>query len=175
MTKVNRVYISLFFALFLGVQACGIYSFTGASIPSGASTFQVNFFENQAGSRPGSTVEPGLDRDFTLALQDIILGQTNLNLVNSGGDLVYEGEITQYSITPMTSTANLTAAQNRLTMSVNLRYSNINNEEDDFETSFSFFYDFPAEKQLYDIQGPAHDEIFERITQDIFNETLAKW
>ena len=120
----NRIFINLFLILILGLDACGIYSFTGASIPSGASTFQVNFFENQAGSRPGSTVDPGLDRDFTLALQDIILGQTNLNLVNSGGDLVYEGEITQYSITPMTSTANLTAAQNRLTMNVNLRYFN---------------------------------------------------
>ena len=94
----NRIFINLFLILLLGLEDCGIYSFTGASIPSGASTFQVNFFENQAGSRPGSTVEPGLDRDFTLALQDIILGQTNLNLVNSGGDLVYEGEITQYSI-----------------------------------------------------------------------------
>ena len=171
----NRIFINLFLILLLGLETCGIYSFTGASIPSGASTFQVNFFENQAGSRPGSTVEPGLDRDFTLALQDIILGQTNLNLVNSGGDLVYEGEITQYSITPMTSTAKLTAAQNRLTMNVNLRYFNTKNEEDDFESQFSFFYDFPAEKQLYDIQGSAHDEIFERITQDIFNATLAKW
>ena len=171
----NRIFINLFLIFLLCLEACGIYSFTGASIPSGASTFQVNFFENQAGSRPGSTVEPGLDRDFTLALQDIILGQTNLNLVNSGGDLVYEGEITQYSITPMTSTANLTAAQNRLTMNVNLRYFNTKNEEDDFESQFSFFYDFPAEKQLYDIQGSAHDEIFERITQDIFNATLAKW
>ena len=154
---------------------CGIYSFTGASIPAGAETFQVNYFENQAGSRPGSTVEPGLDRDFTLALQDIILGQTNLSLVNSGGDLVFEGEITQYSITPMTSTAKLTAAQNRLTMSVNLRYSNANNEEDDFEQKFSFFYDFPAEAQLYDIQNQAHELIFERLTQNIFNATLAKW
>ena len=133
----NRVFIILI--ILLSVHSCGIYSFTGASIPAGASTFQVNFFENQAGSRPGSTVEPGLDRDFTLALQDIILGQTNLNLVNSGGDLVYEGEITQYSITPMTSTANLTAAQNRLTFSINLRFSNTNNEEDDFEKQFSFF------------------------------------
>ena len=175
MTRVNRLSIGIFLILLLCIKACGIYSFTGASIPAGASTFQVNFFENQAGSRPGSTVEPGLDRDFTLALQDIILGQTNLNLVNSGGDLVYEGEITQYSITPMTSTANLTAAQNRLTMSVNLRFFNTNNEDDDFEKKFSFFYDIAAEKQLYDIQGPAHDEIFVRITQDIFNETLAKW
>ena len=157
------------------IQSCGIYSFTGASIPAGASTFRVDFFENQAGSRPGSTVEPGLDRDFTLALQDRILGQTNLNLVNSGGDLIYQGEITQYSVTPMTSTANLTASQIRLTMTVNLRYFNSNNEDDDFERKFSFFYDYPADKQLYDIQGAAHDEIFERLTQDIFNETLAKW
>ena len=171
----NKLIFTLSILFFICLKSCGIYSFTGASIPPGVTTFQVNFFENQAGSRPGSTVEPGLDRDFTLALQDIILGQTNLNLVNSGGDLVYEGEITQYSITPMTSTANLTAAQNRLTMNVNLRYFNTKNEEDDFESQFSFFYDFPAEKQLYDIQGSAHDEIFERITQDIFNATLAKW
>jgi hypothetical protein len=75
----------------------------------------------------------------------------------------------------MTSTANLTAAQNRLSMSVNLRYSNTNNEEDDFEQRFSFFYDFPAEAQLYDIQNQAHEVIFERITQDIYNTTLAKW
>ena len=154
---------------------CGIYSFTGASIPAGAKSFQVNYFENQAGSRPGSTVEPGVDRDFTLELQDLILNQTNLNLISSNGDLVYEGEIVEYSVTPMTSTANLTAAQNRLTVTVNLRYTNINNEEDDFERRFSFFYDFPAEQQLYDIKGAAHDEIFERLTQNIFNATLAKW
>ena len=97
-----------------------------------------------------------------------------MSLVKTGGDLLYEGEITQYSITPMTSTANLSAAQNRLSMSVNLRYSNTNNEEDDFEQRFSFFYDFPAEVQLYDIQNQAHEIIFERITQDIYNATLAK-
>jgi hypothetical protein len=175
MMKSIRILPALLLILSLVIEGCGIYSFTGASIPAGTEDFQVNFFENQAGSRPGSTVEPGLDRDFTLALQDIILGQTNLNLVSTGGDIIYEGEITQYSVTPMTSTAKLTAAQNRLTMTVNLRYTNINNEEDDFERKFSFFYDFAADKQLYDIQGAAHDEIFERITQNIFNETLAKW
>lgn len=173
--KMNRIIICLILLIQLNFIGCGIYSFTGTSIPAGANTFQVNYFQNEAGSRPGSIVEPGLDRDFTLALQDIILGQTNLSLVKAGGDLLYEGEITQYSITPMTSTANLTAAQNRLTMSVNLRYFNANNEEDDFEQKFSFFYDFPAEAQLYDIQSQAHEIIFERITQDIYNATLAKW
>jgi hypothetical protein len=173
MNNIKNQFISLMLLVF--TFGCGIYSFTGASIPAGAKSFQVNYFENQAGSRPGSTVEPGVDRDFTLELQDLILNQTNLNLISSNGDLVYEGEIVEYSVTPMTSTANLTAAQNRLTVTVNLRYTNINNEEDDFERRFSFFYDFPAEQQLYDIKGAAHDEIFERLTQNIFNATLAKW
>ena len=173
MNNIKNQFISLMLLVF--TFGCGIYSFTGASIPAGAKSFQVNYFENQAGSRPGSTVEPGVDRDFTLELQDLILNQTNLNLVSSNGDLVYEGEIVEYSVTPMTSTANLTAAQNRLTVTINLRYTNVNNEEDDFESRFSFFYDFPAEQQLYDIKGAAHDEIFERLTQNIFNATLAKW
>lgn len=154
---------------------CGIYSFTGASIPAGTETFQVNYFINEAGNRPGSTVEPGLDQEFTIALQDLILNQTNLNLVKINGDLVYEGEITKYSITPTTSTANNTAAQNRLNMEVNVRYTNTKNDEDTFESRFSFFYDFDANKQLFDIKNEANKEIFERITQDIFNASLAKW
>ncbi|MGB2152495.1 MAG: LptE family protein [Flavobacteriaceae bacterium] len=172
--KFYSQYLSLVFFVAL-VKSCGIYSFTGASIPAGTETFQVNYFENIAGNRPGSTIEPGLDRDFTLALQDILINQTNLNLTNTNGDLVFEGEIIEYSITPMSATAENTAAQNRLTITVNVRYFNNKNEEDNYETSFSFFYDFPAEQQLYDIKDTAHGEIFERITQDIFNDSLAKW
>ena len=102
-------------------------------------TFQVNFFENQAGNRPGSTVEPGLDNDFTNALQDIIMNQTNLNLVSKDGQLIYEGEITEYSVTPMTATSQNTAAQNRLKMSVALRYFNSKNEDDDLKKLIHFF------------------------------------
>ncbi|MDA7808481.1 LPS assembly lipoprotein LptE, partial [Flavobacteriaceae bacterium] len=141
-------------------QSCGIYSFTGASIPPGVTTFQVNFFENQAGNRPGSTVEPGLDNDFTNALQDLIMNQTNLNLVSQDGQLIYEGEITEYSVTPMSATSQNTAAQNRLKMTVDFRFFNIQKEEDDFNKKYSFFYDFPAELQVYDVIDSAHKEIF---------------
>ena len=157
------------------ITSCGIYSFTGASIPAGTETFQVDYFQNVAGNRPGSTVEPGLDRDFTLALQDLILNQTNLSLVNNNGDLIYRGQITSYRITPMTATAQNTASQNRLTMRVSVEYINSKNDDDSFEQSFSFFYDFPAEVQVFDIKDTAHKVIFERLTQDIFNATLAKW
>ena len=113
--------------------SCGIYSFTGSSIPIGVETFQVDYFENTAGGKPGSTIEPGLDRDFTIALQDLIVNQTSLNLVNEGGDIIYSGEIIEYSVTPMASTAELKAAQNRLTMAVMVNYENVLNEEDNIE------------------------------------------
>ncbi len=155
--------------------SCGIYSFTGSSIPIGVETFQVNYFENTAGGRPGSTIEPGLDRDFTIALQDLIVNQTSLNLVNEGGDIIYSGDIVEYSVTPMAATAEIKAAQNRLTMAVMVSYENILNEDDNIEKRFSFYYDFPGNLQVYDIKDAALEEIFERITQDILNETLAKW
>lgn len=173
--RMNNFFTSIVLLIFLSLQGCGIYSFTGASIPAGVTTFQVNFFENQAGNRPGSTVEPGLDNEFTNALQDLIMNQTNLDLVTSDGQLIYEGEITEYSVTPMSATAEITAAQNRLKISVAFRFINTKNEEDDFSKTYSFFYDFPAELQVYDVKDAAHKEIFDRITQDIFNDTLAKW
>ena len=172
-SNLNKLFV--LFLLMIITEGCGIYSFTGASIPPGVTTFQVNFFENLAGNRPGSTVEPGLDNDFTNALQDIIINQTTLNLVSEDGQLVYEGEIIKYSVTPMSATAEITAAQNRLQMTVDFRFFNIKKEEDNFEKKYSFFYDFPAELQVYDVIDTAHKEIFDRITQDIFNESLAKW
>jgi hypothetical protein len=152
------------------LNGCGIYNFTGAS-PVNAKTFQVNYFQNNA-----PLVEPGIERTFTLELQDIIQSQTNLNLVSQGGELLYEGEIVDYRVTPMTATADQRAAQNRLTISVNVRFTNRNKEDDNFEKRFSFFYDFDANQQLVGSQlTTALDVIFERITQDIFNESLAKW
>lgn len=164
------LYLS-FLALSFSLLGCGIYSFTGASIPPGTETYQVNRFENTA-----LLIEPGLERDFKLALEDLIQNQTNLRLVPSNGDLVYEGEITEYRISPTTATSDNTAAQNRLTIGVKLRFFNRKKEEDDLEQSFSFFYDYPGSEQLVGSQKTtAHEEIFERLTQDIFNATLAKW
>lgn len=163
------------FLVFIVLTSCKYYSFTGASIPEGAETVQVNFFSNNAANEVGSVFEPGLDRDFTNAIQEMLLNQTNLELTNVNGHLIYEGEIIEYRVTPMTATAQQTAAQNRLTMAVNVRFFNTLDDEDDFEKRFSFFYDFDAIVQLQSIQAEAHEILFERITQDIFNESLAKW
>ena len=156
------------------LAGCGAYNFTGGDVGT-AETFQVNYFQNYATQSPGSTFDPGLDRDFTLALQDLILTQTSLDLVSSGGDLLYEGEIVEYRVSPMTATAEQRAAQNRLTMSVNVRFYNNTKEDANFEQRFSFFYDFPGTSQLASVRDEAHQEIFERINQEIFNRSLADW
>ena len=160
----------------LTIVGCGAYSFTGISLPSETKTFQVNYFQNNAGSNPGSTVEPGLERDFKIVLEELILNQTSLDLVKSNGDLVYEGEITEFRISPMTSTSSNTAAQNRLTIGVMVRFFNRLDEESDFEQRFSFYYDYPGSSQLVGAQkDTAIAEIFERLTQDIVNKSLANW
>ena len=165
--KIHK-FIALLFCLIL--SGCGIYNFTGTG-QIDAETFQVNYFLNNA-----ELVEPGIERTFTTQLQDLIQGQTSLNLTNTNADLVYEGEITQYRISPMTATAEQTAAQNRLYIAINVRFTNRKNPDDDFEKTFSHFYDYPANDQLI---GPrltsALEEIYERITQDVFNASLAKW
>lgn len=154
----------------LVVNSCGVYNLTGTG-QIDAETFQVNYFQNNA-----ELIEPGIERTFTLELQDIIQSQTNLNLTSEGGDLLYEGEIVEYRITPMTATADQRAAQNRLTIAVMVRFVNRKKEDDNFEKRFSFFYDFDANQQLVGSQlTTALDVIFERITQDVFNESLAKW
>ncbi len=155
----------------LSIQSCGYYSFTGASVAPNIKTFQVNFFRNNA-----PIVEPGIDRSFTQKLQDIILNQTSLDLTNQNGDLIYEGEIVEYYVAPITATAQNTAAQNRLTISVNVRFFDTKNEGNDLEQRFSFYFDYGGSSQLTGSQrDDAVNVVFERITQDVFNATLAKW
>ena len=167
--KMEKIKFLLILLIVSTFNSCSIYNFTGTG-QINAKTFQVNYFQNNA-----ELIEPGIERTFTIELQDIIKNQTNLNLVTSGGDLIYEGEIVEYRITPMTATADQKAAQNRLTISVLVRFTNKNKEADDFEKRFSFYYDYNGTDQLSSKLSEALDVIFERITQDIFNESLAKW
>lgn len=149
---------------------CGAYSFTGGNTGI-AKTIQVDFFPNQA-----PLIEPTLSQEFTQNLRDLFTRQTNLTLVNSNGDLHFSGEIIDYRITPMSATANQTAAQNRLTISVNVIYENKLEEKDNFEKRFSFYYDYGATQQLSGgVLDTALKEILERITQDVFNASVAKW
>ena len=155
----------------LSILGCGAYSFTGLQELKDVNTFQVNFFQNNA-----PLIEPGIERDFKVALEDLIQDQTNLSLVPSNGDIIYEGEIVTYRISPTTATSDNKAAQNRLTIAVKVHFYNKHNDEDEFDQRFSHFYDYAGSAQLIGSQkDTAIEEIFERITQDVINASLAKW
>ena len=168
----KKYFVKLFFVISTTILlvGCGVYGFTGGNTGD-AETIQIDFFPNQA-----QLVEPALTQRFTQDLQDLFTRQTNLTLVRSGGDLYFSGEITDYRVTPMSGTSNQTAAQNRLTVTVNVRYENKLTPDDNFEKSFSFYSDYAANEQLTGgILQNALDEIVERITQDIFNASVANW
>lgn len=164
-----KIKIITILTLFLLVSCNVKYNFTGTG-KINAKTFQVNYFQNNA-----EIVEVGIERTFTQKLQNTIQNQTNLDLVTSGGDLLYEGEIVEYRITPMASNASQQSSQNRMTISINVRYSSKNSEDDNFEKRFSFFHDYDANLLPSTVLNEALEIIYERITQDIFNESLAKW
>ncbi|MGY0407019.1 MAG: LPS assembly lipoprotein LptE [Polaribacter sp.] len=164
------LYITLFSISTLLLVACGAYSFTGGDVGK-AKTIQIDFFPNQA-----QLIEPTLSQQFTQDLQDLFTRQTNLTLTRNNGDLYFSGEITGYRIIPMSATSQQTAAQNRLTITINVRYVNTLDEKKDFEKQFSFYSDYPASAQLTGgIKEAAFKEILERITQDIFNASVGKW
>ena len=112
------------------LQACGVYSFTGASIPPEAKTISIQQFINNA-----PLVQPVLSQRLTDALRDKFSSQTILSQVSANGDLTFEGYITDYNTQPVAITGDETAALNRLTISVKVSYSNRFDEKQNFDTN----------------------------------------
>lgn len=152
------------------LSSCGIYSFSGASIPAEAKTVSVQYFPNNA-----QLVNPLLSNALTNALNDIFVNQTTLQSVAQNGDLALEGEITGYSTSPIAITGNQTAAMNRLTVTVNVRFTNRYDESKNFEQNFSQYQDYPSGQDLSSVQDVLIDEIVNNLCEDIFNKAVVNW
>ena len=153
------------------LHSCGIYSFTGTSIQPDVKTVTINYFEYQA-----LKVNPYLSNDLTTALQDKFLKLTKLEQVDMDGDLEITGAVTGYDVKATSITANEQAAQNRLTVSVKINFTNRKYPEDDFEgKSFSAYADFDAMQSLDAVEASLCEEIIEQLCDDMFNATVANW
>ncbi len=167
--KIRAKIAVLMLALAFVCHSCGIYSFSGASIPAEAKTVSVDYFPNHA-----QLVNPMLSNNFTNALRDAMNNQTTLDMVEIGGDLSFEGEITDYKTTPVAITGQ-TAAMNRLTITVTVRFSNRIDETKDFESSFSRYEDYPSSQDLISVQESLTATIIDQLVEDIFNKALVNW
>ena len=151
-------------------HSCGVYSFSGASIPAEAKTVSVDYFPNHA-----QLVNPLLSDNLTTALRDAMTNQTTLDMVETGGDLAFEGEITDYKTAPTAITSGQTAAMNRLTITVRVRFSNRIDDTKDFEQTFSRYEDYPSDQDLNSVQESLTATIVEQLVEDIFNKALVNW
>ena len=170
--KFSKIMMAMLLALVAAtLGGCTVkYSFSGASIPLEAKTVSVPYFPNNA-----PMVAPSLSSTLTDALQDKFARQTKLQLVSTGGDLAFEGEITNYTSTPAAITSAETAAMNRLTITVKVKFTNIYEPQNNYNKSFSAFAEYDATSLLQDIQDTLITEICEQLVQDMFNAAVANW
>lgn len=167
-TSYITLWVSAVFLLCL--NGCGIYSFTGANVNEDIKTISIQQFENTA-----SIVVPNLVQTFSETLRDKFLTQTSLSLVKENGHVNISGRITDYTVTPINIQGNQTAGQNRLTITVFVKFENELNPEENWEQSFSNFTDFAAGGNLNALEQELIREINDKITQDIFSKAFANW
>ena len=150
--------------------SCGIYSFTGTNIQSDVKTISIPFVEYKA-----LRVNPSLSNDLTEALQDKFRKLTSLEQVDEDGDLELLCEVTGYDMKPQAVTANEVAAQNRLTVTVKIEFTNRKYPEDDVSQSFSAYEDYDSSNSLDAVEAGLCESIIEKLVEDIFNATVAHW
>lgn len=167
----KRLSVIILFAALLLTSCRLSVSLTGSNINPNAKTVYVQTFVNNS-----SLVNPTLSQDFTTALKDRIQSQTPLTIINNGnGDYSLEGEIVNYSITPIAIQGNETAAMNRLTINVRVRFTNSFDENQNFDETFSRYADYSSSLNFTSVESTLVSEISEAISEDIFNKAFVNW
>jgi len=146
------------------------YSFSGASVSPDVKTVSVQYFKNNASLAPAT-----MSQSFTEALKDIFVTQTNLSVTQKTADLNFEGEIINYITAPVAIQSNDQAALNRLTITVNVKFTNTKDEKQNFETSFSRYADYSSSQSLTVVQNQLIDQINQQLVQDVFNKAMVNW
>ncbi len=167
--RVTFIAIVVFFAGIL--FSCSVkYNFTGSKPMVLEKTFSVYYFPNRA-----RLINPTLSQSFTERLRNKMERQTSLNELSENGDIEFEGQITGYDFRPMSIAKDDQSAQTRLTITVKLKYTNNKVPEDDFEQSFSAFEDFDSNLAISSVEDELTALIITKLTEDIFNATIASW
>ncbi len=120
-------------------------------------------------------VYPPLTDTFNESLKDLFSRQTRLSQVSRNGDMEIEGEIVGYDIAPMAIQANAIAAETRLTVRINVRFTNNKNSDEDFERSYTSYRNFDSSYMLNDVQDELIAEITKELVEYIYNDTVANW
>lgn len=165
--------INLYLLLFIiGLNSCSLsYKFNGASIDYNITkNIMISDFPNRA-----PLVYPPLEQRFNEELKDYFTRNTRLGFVKQNADLEMEGEIVGYELTPLAVQEDSFASETRLTLTVRMRYKNNKVPGQDKEETISAFRNFPADRNLTDVQDQLIADLTKEIVEQIFNMTMSNW
>lgn len=154
------------------LTACSVsYKFNGASIDyTTTKTIQISDFPIRS-----SYVWGPMGPIFNNQLKDVFANHTRLQQVKRNGDLVIEGEITQYSQRNKSVSSEGYSAQTELSITVNVRFTNNKNHNEDFERTFTASKSYETTKSLNSVQEELVTQMCKDLTDQIFNATVANW
>lgn len=166
----GRIRQLMFLLISVFIGGCHVYTFSGASISPEIKTVNISFFNNRA-----SIVQPTLSQTFTEKLKDKFVSLTNLRLNDQESDISFEGYISDYNTQPIAIQGNETAAQNRLSITVFVKFVNLKDPKQNFEAPFTRYFDYSSQISLSNIEQEAITLINKQLIEDIFNRAVSNW
>lgn len=170
-----RLQIMLSVLILSLLSGCKIsYSLSGASISPEVKSVFIDYFRNRS-----KVINPTLSQTFTEAMKDKFVNETGLTLNTDQGDLEFSGEITGYDVRPLSVQKSETgrdfASMNRLTVTVKVIFVNNKDHDQDFNTTFSAYFDWDSSKPISQVENEAVKIITDQLIEDIFNKSVANW
>jgi predicted small secreted protein len=150
------------------LSAC--YTFRGASLDPSLKTIQIQNFAFQTAGGPAN-----LSLTFNEKLKEYFQRNTSLKMTNTNPDLIFEGAITGFDVEAQAPTSSDKGGLNRLTIKVQVKFTNAKDENKNFDQEFSFYQDFPQTQTITAAQGVLIPKILDQIVLDIFNKTAGEW
>lgn len=170
--KQNLPILSLCCALMLLLTGCTIsYKFNGASIDyAKTKSISIADFPNNA-----ALVYPQLSADLSQGIRDLFQRQTRLIVLRKGGDMEIEGEITGYTLTPMSISADSYSSETKLTITIKVHFTNNQAPEESFDKTYSAYQTFDSSQMLTDVQEELCNTMIKELAENIYNDTVARW
>lgn len=155
--------------LLIFLQTCK-YSFKGTSIDPDVETFNVSVFDLRVINAP-----PTLGQDFSNELIKKVQRESRLNLDDTDPHIYFEGVVNQFEVTAPSPEAGERTAFNRLNVTVLVDFFEAKEDEKTWSQSFSYFFDFPTDQNLLDVQDEALENIYAQLVEDVFNKAFTNW
>lgn len=173
MVRSKLLYIIGAVMLLLMGTSCSIsYKFNGATIDyTRIKTVTIEDFPNQA-----PLVYPPLSQMFSERLREQFRRNTRLEPVENNGDLILEGAIVGYELTPIAMQEDALSAMTRFTITVRVSYTNMVEEKKSFSgRTFTSSQEFDSNNLFSDIQEGLANELIDDLVKQIFNATVEDW